>query len=187
MILLHVVDIVRGSKLRTTDVWSPDTDVLVLLIDQEGSEIPSNRCGGVGTYKSRGLIGLHHFTGADWGGKLLECQKRHGFLPIFCYRLKMKLCKHLQTWAMTHMLPRLLSNLHGKMMVTFQRYIARLNDLSVMFTLSEVAWILYLLFSGSYSTRRTLRVRSSLQLMEHNYHILFGLTICQRGTSPMFP
>ena len=33
MIPLHVVDVVRGSKLRTIDVWSPDTDVLVLLID----------------------------------------------------------------------------------------------------------------------------------------------------------
>ena len=33
MISLHVVDIIRGSKLRTIDVWSPDTDVLVLLID----------------------------------------------------------------------------------------------------------------------------------------------------------
>ena len=33
VIPLHVVDIVRGSKLRTIDVWSPDTDVLVLLID----------------------------------------------------------------------------------------------------------------------------------------------------------
>ena len=29
----------------------------------------------------------------------LECQKRHGFLPIIRYRVKMKLCKYLQTWA----------------------------------------------------------------------------------------
>ena len=33
MIPLHVVDIARESKLRTIDVWSPDTDVLVFLID----------------------------------------------------------------------------------------------------------------------------------------------------------
>ena len=82
---------------------------------------------------------------------------------------------------MIRMLLRLLSNLHGKMTVTFQRCIARLNDLSAISTLSEVAWILYLLFDGSYSARRTLRVRSSLQLVEHNYRILFGLIYVNEG------
>ena len=134
MIPLRVVDIFHGSKLRSTDVWFPDTDVLVLLIDREGSEIQSNRC-----TRSCGLIGLHHFTGADLGGKFVGVSKRHGFPPIFRYLLKMKLCKHLHTWAMTRMLPRLLSNLHCKMTVTFQRCIARLNDLFAMSTLSEVA------------------------------------------------
>ena len=83
---LHVVDIVRGSKLRTIDVWFPDTDVLVLLID-----LAANAHLGVLTTlrlltwkgaKYRAIdvrdrvvalgpeiIGLHHFTGADWGVK----------------------------------------------------------------------------------------------------------------------
>ena len=86
MIPLHVVDIVRESKLRTIDVWSPYTDLRVLLIDLaandhlrginytssldwEVSEIQSNRCtrscGGMGPEKSRGLIGLHHFKDAE--------------------------------------------------------------------------------------------------------------------------
>ena len=33
MIPLHVLDIVRESKLKEIDVWSPDTDVLILLMD----------------------------------------------------------------------------------------------------------------------------------------------------------
>ena len=70
MIPLRVVDIFHGSKLRSTDVWFPDTDVLVLLIDREGSEIQSNRC-----TRSCGLIGLHHFTGADLGGKFVGVSK----------------------------------------------------------------------------------------------------------------
>ena len=139
----------------------------------------------LGPEKSGCLIGLHHFTGADLVGKFVGVsKKRHGFPPIFRYRLKMKLCKHLQTWAMTRMLPRLLSNLHCKMAVTFQRCIARLNDLSAMSTLSKVAWILYLLFGGSYSARRTLRVRSSLQLVEYYpTHIVWANYMTMRDKS----
>ena len=33
MIPLHVLDVIRETKLKNTDVWSPDTDVLILLID----------------------------------------------------------------------------------------------------------------------------------------------------------
>ena len=29
-----------------------------------------------GPEKSRGLIGLHHFTGADWGGKFVGVSKK---------------------------------------------------------------------------------------------------------------
>jgi hypothetical protein len=86
MIPLHVVDIVRVSKLRTIDVWSPDTDVLVLLIDLaaidhlgvlttlrlltgKGAKYRAidvrDRVVALGPEKTRGLIGLHHFSGAD--------------------------------------------------------------------------------------------------------------------------
>ena len=33
MIPLHVLDVLRETKLKDIDVWSPDTDVLILLID----------------------------------------------------------------------------------------------------------------------------------------------------------
>ena len=97
MLPLHVVDIVRGSKLRTTDVWSPGTDVLVLLIDLAANGhlgvlttlrlLTGNggkyrvidvrdRMVALGPEKSRGLIGLHHFMGADWGGKFVGVSKK---------------------------------------------------------------------------------------------------------------
>ena len=31
MVPLHVLDIIRESRFKTIDVWSPDTDVLVLM------------------------------------------------------------------------------------------------------------------------------------------------------------
>ena len=97
MIPLHVVDIVRRSKLRTIDVWSPDTDVLVLLIGMATNAHLGvlttlrlltgkvakyraidvrDRVVALGPEKSRGLIGLHHFTGADWGGKFVGVSKK---------------------------------------------------------------------------------------------------------------
>ena len=33
MIPLHVIDAIGDSSLRSTDVWSPDTDALILLMD----------------------------------------------------------------------------------------------------------------------------------------------------------
>ena len=33
MIPLHVIDAIGDSTLRDIDVWSPDTDVLFLLVD----------------------------------------------------------------------------------------------------------------------------------------------------------
>ena len=30
----------------------------------------------VGIYKSQGLIGLHNFSGADWGGKFVDITKK---------------------------------------------------------------------------------------------------------------
>ena len=30
----------------------------------------------IGTEKSKGLIGFHHFTGADWGGKFVGVSKK---------------------------------------------------------------------------------------------------------------
>ena len=33
MIPLHVINVIGDSSLRGIDVWSPDTDVLILLMD----------------------------------------------------------------------------------------------------------------------------------------------------------
>ena len=48
-----MLDIIRNNA-KSVDVWSPDTDVLILLMD---------------LVASRGQFTLHNFSGADWGGK----------------------------------------------------------------------------------------------------------------------
>ena len=69
------------------DIWSPDTDVLLLLMDLVSNDLISESSTvrfrnhhrslnvrdcvtAVGKKKSQGLVGLHNFSGADWGGKL---------------------------------------------------------------------------------------------------------------------
>ncbi len=72
------------------DVWSPDTDVLLLLMDLvavDEIELPNrvnlitgkgqhrrsinilDCVNAIGHKKSNGLLGLHNFSGVDWGGK----------------------------------------------------------------------------------------------------------------------
>jgi len=113
MIPLHVLDAIRESRFSQIDVWSPDTDVLVLLMDLvanghlkspttlqfltgKGAKYRKidvgDRVAAIGRQKSKGLIGLHHFTGADWGGKFVGVSKKSGYQHTFhCVRL-MKLC-----------------------------------------------------------------------------------------------
>ncbi len=76
---------------------SPDTDVLILLMDLvshgkvgeftvlnfltgKGAKYRSinvcERVKAVGLSKSQGLVGLHNFTGADWGGKFCGVSKK---------------------------------------------------------------------------------------------------------------
>ncbi len=71
-------------------VWYPDTDVLILLLDlvSRGFISPqihvkfitgkgtksrtinvNDRVQVIGARKCQGLIGIHNFSGADWGGK----------------------------------------------------------------------------------------------------------------------
>ena len=78
-------------------VSSPDTDVLVLLLDLVSRGRHGNlnslkfltgkganyreidviqRVQAIGIHKCQGLIGLHHFTGADWGGKFVGITKK---------------------------------------------------------------------------------------------------------------
>jgi len=78
--------------VKAIHVWSPDTDILILLMDVaarghlgefttlrlltgRGAKYwaidVQERVSIIGTEKSKGLIGLHHFTGSDWGGKFV--------------------------------------------------------------------------------------------------------------------
>ena len=81
---LHVLDVIRYDP-KSVDIWSPDTDVLILLIDlvathdNFSSKINlligkgekyrkidvGERIQIVGKERSKGLIGLHNFSGAD--------------------------------------------------------------------------------------------------------------------------
>ena len=92
LIPMHVLD---ASRSDVIDVYSPDTDVFILLMDL----ISTNNIQGelyfitgkgtskrtidirarslaIGNEKSKGLIGLHAFTGADWGGKFAGISKK---------------------------------------------------------------------------------------------------------------
>lgn len=78
-------------------VWSPDTDVLILLLNLVASQQLSTcyrlkfltgkgtkyreidvveRVRVIGQRKCQGLIGLHNFSGADWGGKFIGISKK---------------------------------------------------------------------------------------------------------------
>ena len=46
----------KGAKYKTIDI--------------------ANRVNAIGQAKSKGLIDLHHFTGADWGGKFVGVSKK---------------------------------------------------------------------------------------------------------------
>jgi len=93
---LHVLDATAlSTSIRDIYVWSPDTDVFLLLIDLVATcTVQGNvklltgrgkfyrtidvkeRCVVIGSEKSKALIGLHNFTGADWGGKFFNISKK---------------------------------------------------------------------------------------------------------------
>jgi len=93
---LHVLDATaQSTSIRDIYVWSPDTDVFMLLIDLVATcTVQGNvklltgrgkfyrtidvkeRCAMIGLEKSKALIGLHNFTGADWGGKFFNISKK---------------------------------------------------------------------------------------------------------------
>ncbi len=97
LIPLHVMLSLQECTWREVHVWSPDTDVLVLLMDLVSCEHLGaltqlklrtgkgakhreidvcERVQATGMQKSRALLGFHHFTGADWGGKFVGISKK---------------------------------------------------------------------------------------------------------------
>ena len=95
---------VTRSTLRDIDVWSPDTDVLVLPVDLvthgrlgtftnlhfltgKGDKYRSNnireRVTVIGRETFQGLIGFHNFTVADWGGKFVGISRKSGSLHVY--------------------------------------------------------------------------------------------------------
>ena len=97
LIPMHVLDASRpraNGDTRDIDVYSPDTDVFIYLMDLFSTqEIPGElrfitgkgkakrtidiraRCTALGQEKCRGLLGLHAFSGADCGGKFAGISK----------------------------------------------------------------------------------------------------------------
>jgi len=93
----QVLASVAENDRREVCVWSPDTDVLTILLDLASRgrlgfhtrlkfltgkatkyrEIDVvERVRAIGSLKCQGLIGLHNFTGADWGGKFVGITKK---------------------------------------------------------------------------------------------------------------
>ena len=105
MILLHVLDTIRETTFKEIHVRCSDTDVLVLLMDLASSnrlgpltelimltgvgakyrEIDvQQRTEAVGVLKAQGLIGLHNFSRADWGGKFVGVSKKTLVQTFLC-------------------------------------------------------------------------------------------------------
>ena len=98
LIPLHVLDAVKQTpedQAPAIHVYSPDTDVFILLIDlyarhhisakinfvtgkgaKERRINIEERYFAIGPQKSLGLLALHHFSGADWSGKLFGVSKK---------------------------------------------------------------------------------------------------------------
>ena len=96
LIPMHVLDAFKSNgNICDIDVHSPDTDVFIYLMDMLSTyNITGNlhfitgkgkakrtidireRCTAVGNEKSKGLLGLHAFSGADWGGKFAGVTKK---------------------------------------------------------------------------------------------------------------
>ena len=98
LIPYQVLASVSNSAMRKLCVWSPDTDVLLLLLDlvsygriaaptcltfltgrgtrQRKIDV-FERAKAIGHHKCRGLLGLHNFSGADWGGKFIGISKKN--------------------------------------------------------------------------------------------------------------
>ena len=95
----QVLASIDESKWQEICVWSPDTDVLTLLLDlvsrgRLGSHSLTSlkfltgkgnkyrqidvveRVQVIGRHKCQELIGLHNFSGADWGGKFFGITKK---------------------------------------------------------------------------------------------------------------
>ena len=93
----QVIASAATGTLREINVWSPDTDVLLLLVDLvswghiaaptslkfvtgKGSKKREidifERVLVIGHHKCQGLLGLHNFSGADWGGKFVGISKK---------------------------------------------------------------------------------------------------------------
>jgi len=97
LIPLHVLDAIVDTTLRSIDVWSLDNDVFIDLLDLVahgllGASTELRFTTGTGTKrrvidickcvqqigveKCKNLIGLHNFSGADWGGKFVGVPKK---------------------------------------------------------------------------------------------------------------
>lgn len=93
----QVLASIAESDRREVCVWSPDTDVLTLLLDLvscgrlgdytrlkfltgKGTKYREidvvERVRVIGSHKCQGLIGLHNFSGADWGGQFVGITKK---------------------------------------------------------------------------------------------------------------
>ena len=101
---LHVLHCIKDCAFRHIVVASPDTDVLVLLIDLvahgrletltslefhtgKGNKFRKidvvERVRSIGRQKCQGLVGVHYFTGADWGGKFVGVTKKRWITEYF--------------------------------------------------------------------------------------------------------
>ena len=123
VIPLHVIDAISDSTLREIGVWSPDTDVLILLMDLvahgrvgaltkikfltgKGNTFRSiniRECvSTIGQEKCKGLIGVHNLSGADWGGKFVGISKKSWITSCYPCPVMTALFLRSNSWVLTN-------------------------------------------------------------------------------------
>ena len=159
MIPLHVLDVLHETKLKVIDFWSPDTDVLILFIDlvahghlgeftnlrfltgkganYRAIDVTDLVVSSIGTERAKGLIGLHHFTGADWGGKFVGLSKKTWVSAYFQLPPSDEIVQTFANMGMVHSCLGLQKHI-CKMTAIFQRGFIHWSDLSAGCIQSEV-------------------------------------------------
>ena len=167
---LHVLDAtVLSTSIRYIYVWSPDRDVFLLLIDLVATyTVQGNvklltgrgtfyrtvdvkkRCVVIRSEKYKAVIGLHNFTGADWGGTFFNISKKTWITTFLALTHQQTIlfgyCIDLVLWILE-------TNLHSS---TWRGLFAMCTPANIHASLSST-------YDGNFSRRKSSKEKSSHQ------------------------
>lgn len=153
----------KGAS-REICVWSPDTDVLLLLVDLVSCEriaAPTSlkfstgkgtkkreidifeRVQVIGCHKCQGLLGLHNFSGADWGGKFVGKSKKtwvNAYLKLDDDDPAIDCFRELDEGSIPH---ELINGELPALVKALERFVCRVYSSSGPTTLPSLRWELF--------------------------------------------